>query len=49
MNKKIKKNSNEVLKTSLLIAPLLICILLFTLIPIFHTFIKSLRLTKWSR
>lgn len=43
MNKKIKKNSNEVLKTSLLIAPLLICILLFTLIPIFHTFIKSLR------
>nr|WP_307443782.1 sugar ABC transporter permease [Mycoplasma yeatsii] len=43
MNKKIKKRSKDIFQTSLLLLPLLICVLLFTLIPIFHTFAKSLR------
>nr|VZR75407.1 hypothetical protein MF5294_00435 [Mycoplasma feriruminatoris] len=37
------KNSVPVLKIVLLMLPLLVLILLFTIIPIFHTFIKSLR------
>ncbi|UZK63834.1 sugar ABC transporter permease [Mycoplasma mycoides subsp. capri] len=45
-NLKLKlKNSLPVLKIVLLMLPLLLLILLFTIIPIFHTFIKSLRFT----
>ncbi|AIZ55377.1 ABC-type uncharacterized transport system, permease component [Mycoplasma mycoides subsp. mycoides] len=43
-NLKLKlKKSLPVLKIILLMLPLLFLILLFTIIPIFHTFIKSLR------
>ncbi|WP_369024606.1 sugar ABC transporter permease [Mycoplasma capricolum] len=39
------KNLFPILKIALLMLPLLFLILLFTIIPIFHTFIKSLRFT----
>ncbi|QYR08479.1 sugar ABC transporter permease [Mycoplasmopsis agalactiae] len=42
-NKEIKRKTASVVQIILLILPLVLCILFFTISPIIHTFIKSLR------